>query len=111
VTACLRDVNTYIDALKYDLKYPGNYKSRFAARYYANSVTGSLEEDMYYLRDATGIRDQTLQGLTGDLLAENEFGTSRVSAGAYCNLIQVGAQKIIVLGLSHVHHTCKVLPL
>ena len=84
--ACLRDVNTYIDALKYDLKYPGNYKSRFAARYYANSVTGSLEEDMYYLRDATGLRDQTLQGLTGDLLAENEFGTSRVSAGAYASL-------------------------
>ena len=85
-TACLRDVNTYIDALKYDLKYPGNYKSRYAARYYANSVTGSLEEDMYYLRDGTGVRDQTLQGLTGDLLAPNEFGTSRVSAGAYASL-------------------------
>jgi hypothetical protein len=85
-TACLRDVNTYIDALKYDLKYPGNYKSRYAARYYANSVTGSLEEDMYYLRDSTGVRDQTLQGLTGDLLAPNEFGTSRVSAGAYASL-------------------------
>lgn len=85
-TACLRDVNTYIDALKYDLKYPGNYKSRYAARYYANSVTGSLEEDMYYLRDSTGVRDMTLEGLTGDLLAENEFGTSRVSGGAYCSL-------------------------
>jgi hypothetical protein len=83
---CLRDVDTYIDALKYDLKYPGNYKSRFAARYYANAVTGSLEEDMYYLRDGTGVRDQTLQGLTGDLLAPNEFGTSRVSAGAYASL-------------------------
>jgi hypothetical protein len=86
IGSCNRDVNAYIDALKYDLKYPGNYKSRYAARYYANSVTGSLEEDMYYLRDATGVRDQTLQGLTGDLLAENEFGTSRVSAGAYCSL-------------------------
>ena len=85
-TACLRDVNTYIDALKYDLKYPGNYKSRYAARYYGNSVVGSLEEDMYYLRDGTGVRDQTLQGLTGDLLAPNEFGTSRVSAGAYASL-------------------------
>jgi hypothetical protein len=83
---CLRDVGTYIDALKYDLKYPGNYKSRFAARYYANAVTGSLEEDMYYLRDGTGVRDMTLQGLTGDLLAPNEFGTSRVSAGAYASL-------------------------
>jgi hypothetical protein len=84
--SCLRDVDRYINALKFDLQYPGNYKSRFAARYYANAVTGSLEEDMYYLRNGTGIRNQTLQGLTGDLLAENDYGTSRVSAGAYCSL-------------------------
>ena len=83
---CLRDVGRYIDALKFDLQYPGNYKSRLAARYYANSVTGSLEEDMYYLRNGTGVRNQTLQGLTGDLLAPNAYGTSRVSAGAYCSL-------------------------
>jgi hypothetical protein len=37
---CERDVNAYIDALKFDLQYPGNYKSRFAARYYANAVNG-----------------------------------------------------------------------
>ena len=86
VSECERDVNAYIDALKFDLQYPGNYKSRFAARYYANAVNGSLEEDMYYLRNGTGIRNQTLQGLTGDLLAENDYGTSRVSAGAYCSL-------------------------
>jgi hypothetical protein len=84
--ACLRDVDRYVDALKFDLQYPGNYKSRLAARYYANAVTGSLEEDMYYLRNGTGVRNQTLQGLTGDLLAENDYGTSRVSAGAYCSL-------------------------
>ncbi len=83
---CERDVHRYIDALKYDLKYPGNYKSRMAARLYSNSVTGSLEEDMFYLRDNTGVRDMTLEGLTGDLLAPNEFGTSRVSAGAYVSL-------------------------
>jgi len=83
---CERDINAYIDALKFDLQYPGNYKSRLAARYYANAVMGSLEEDMYYLRNGTGIRNQTLQGLTGDLLAENDYGTSRVSAGAYCSL-------------------------
>jgi hypothetical protein len=83
---CLRDVGRYLDALKFDLQYPGNYKSRLAARYYSNSVTGSLEEDMYYLRNGTGVRNQTLAGLTGDLLAPNEYGTSRVSAGAYCSL-------------------------
>jgi len=86
VSECERDVNAYIDALKFDLQYPGNYKSRMAARLYANAVMGSLEEDMYYLRNGTGLRNQTLQGLTGDLLAENAYGTSRVSAGAYCSL-------------------------
>jgi hypothetical protein len=83
---CIRDVNTYIDALKYDLKYPGNYKSRYAARYYINAVTGSLEEDMFYLRDATGLRNMTLAGLTGDLTPPNAYGTSRVTAGAYASL-------------------------
>ena len=84
--SCERDIQRYVDALKFDLQYTGNYKSRLAARYYANAVTGSLEEDMYYLRNGTGIRNQTLDGLTGDLLAENAYGTRRVSAGAYCSL-------------------------
>jgi len=83
---CLRDVGTYIDALKWDLKYTSNYKSRYVARYYANAVLGSQEEDMYYLRDATGLRDQTLEGLNGDLTPPNGFGTSRVTAGAYASL-------------------------
>ena len=83
---CLRDVGTYIDALKWDLKYTSNYKSRYVARYYANAVLGSYEEDMYYLRDGTGLRDQTMADLNGDLLPPNEYGTSRVSAGAYASL-------------------------
>jgi hypothetical protein len=83
---CLRDVGTYVDALKWDLKYSSNYKSRFVSRYYTNAVMGSFEEDMYYLRDGTGIRDQTLADLSGDLTTPNEFGTSRVTAGAYCSL-------------------------
>jgi hypothetical protein len=86
VGECERDVYAYIDAVKFDLQYPGNYRSRLAARYYANAVTGSLEEDMYYLRNGTGVRNMTLEGLTGDLLAPNVYGTSRVSAGAYASL-------------------------
>jgi hypothetical protein len=83
---CLRDVGTYIDALKWDLVYNSNYKSRFVARYYSNAVIGSKEEDMYYLRNGTGIRNQTVQGLDGDLTPANEYGTSRVTAGAYVSL-------------------------
>lgn len=106
-TLCARDVREYIDAIKWDLVYPsiwersytgiGNvadfsvyrpasYRHKLAARYYVNSVIGSQEEDMYYLRNATGIRLQTVAGLRGDLLPENEFGTRRPTAGAYCSL-------------------------
>ena len=83
---CLRDVDTYIDAIKMDLMYPGNYSSRFVARYYANAVNGSVEEDMFYLRDATGVRNCSLKGLNGQLTPENQYGTSRCTAGAYCSL-------------------------
>ena len=83
---CARDVDYYIDALKYDLMWTGNYASRYVSRFYNNSVTGSQEEDMFYLRDATGVRNCTLQGLNGQLLPENTYGYSAVSAGAYCSL-------------------------
>jgi len=83
---CARDVGTYIDALKWDLQWTSNYRSRYVARYYANAVLGSQEEDFYYLRNGTGIRNQTMDGLNGSLLPENAYGTSRVSAGAYCSL-------------------------
>ena len=83
---CLRDVNSVIDAIKYDIKFKGNYKVLYAARYYGNAVVGSHEEDMYYLRNGTGIRNQTMDGMDGDLLAPNQYGTSRVSGGAYVSL-------------------------
>ena len=103
VTAtCERDVKEYIDAIKWDLTWPaqwdreytnsisfnrpGCYKTKLAARYYYNSVLGSQEEDFYYMRNGTGLRMQTLDGLRGDLTPANTFGTSRGTAGAYASL-------------------------
>ena len=102
---CKRDVRQYIDAMKWDLTWPKDqwrtynkfgfnvevylpaiYKSRLAARYYVNSVIGSQEEDFYYLRNGTGLRLQTMQGLSGDLGPANAFGTQRPTAGAYASL-------------------------
>lgn len=83
---CRRDVNRYIDAIKYDIIYAGNYKSLLAARYYVNSVNGSLQEDMFYMRNATGLRNCTVQGLTGTLSSPNAYGTRRPSAGAFVSL-------------------------
>ena len=58
---CERDMNRILDALKYDFQYNGNYKSLQAARYYGNAVHGTRDgEDFYYVRNATGVRNQTL---------------------------------------------------
>ena len=101
-SVCARDVTAYLDAIKWDLTFPrdfirnytdniqvvmpSNYKSKYAARYYVNSILGCQEEDFYYLRNGTGLRLQTMEGLSGDLTPENEYGTRRVTAGAYASL-------------------------
>jgi len=101
-TACARDLREYIDAVKWDLQWgqewkreytnnvtiyrPASYKATLAARYYVNAVIGSQEEDFFYMRNGTGLRLMTFDGLRGDLTAENANGTSRVTAGAYSSL-------------------------
>ena len=99
---CTRDIKAYPDAFVEDILYPadyireytnsismfvpGIYKTPYAARYYANAVLGCQEEDFFYLRNGTGLRLMSIQGLIGDLQAPNANGTSRPSAGAYASL-------------------------
>ena len=86
VAKCERDIHRYIDAIKYDLIYTGNYKSLLYARYYVNAVGGSLTEDMFYMRNGTGLRNCTVTGLTGTLGSDNGYGTKRPDAGAFVSL-------------------------
>lgn len=83
---CERDLREYIDAITHDLIYTGNYRSIVAAKYYEISVTGSTLSDMFYMRNGTGLRNCTLQGLSGTLGAANAYGTQRPTAGAYVSL-------------------------
>jgi hypothetical protein len=84
---CRRDVKGYLEAFIYDIKYPGNYKSILASRWYRNAVLGSATEDMFYLRDSTGVRNCTLKGLAGTLNPPNVFDLfQRPTGGAYCSL-------------------------
>ena len=77
----------YIDSFIYDTTYVGNYSSIQSARYYRNLVLGSSTEDMFYLRNATGIKDFTLKGLTGTLNPPEVFELyRRPTGGAYCSL-------------------------
>ena len=87
-TFCRRDTAEFIDAIVHDMMYPGNYKTTLAVRYYRNglNVTGSVTEDMFYMRNGTGLRNCTVQGLTGTLGSANAYGTQRPTAGAYVSL-------------------------
>jgi hypothetical protein len=83
---CRKDIGFYIDAIKYDLVYTGNYKSLRTAKTYRRAQQGSISENMFFLRNATTMRNMTWQGLTGTLSAVNSYGTKRPSAGAYVSL-------------------------
>jgi hypothetical protein len=85
-TACQRDMTEYVLALVHDLKYTGNYKSMRAATLYINAVEGSQRSDMFYVRNACGVRNMTLNGLNGDLTEVNDYGTKRPTAGSYTSL-------------------------
>jgi hypothetical protein len=84
--SCRRDTLAFLDAFVYDLQYTGNYKTRRASTLYNNAVSGSLQSDMYYVRNGSGLRNMTVSGLTGALGSPNAYGTRRPTAGAYTSL-------------------------
>ena len=84
--SCRRDVRRYIEAVQHDMIYTGNYKGLRAAELYINSATGSTLNDMFYVRNGTGVRNMTLIGLSGVLGSVNTYGTKRPSAGSYVSL-------------------------
>jgi hypothetical protein len=49
-------------------------------------AAGYEEDDMFYVRNGSGIRNMTLSGLSGSLGGPNQFLTRRPSAGAYVSL-------------------------
>jgi hypothetical protein len=83
---CTRDTTAYLNAMIYDLQYTGNYKTQRATQLYLSAVNGSVTQNMFLMRNATGLRNMTMSGLTGTLSAANGFGTKRPTAGAYASL-------------------------
>jgi hypothetical protein len=81
-------VGRFIDAFTYDVRYAGNYKSLLEARYYRNHVLGCTEtEDMFYVRNATGVRNCTLKGLDSTLNPPVAFDLYQLPlGGSYVSL-------------------------
>jgi hypothetical protein len=80
------DITYYLNAIIYDLQYTGNYRSLRYARVLLNSVNGSAGDNMWLVRNACGVRNMTMNGLTGSLTNPNSYGTKRITGGAYTSL-------------------------
>ena len=82
------DLDRILDAVIYDMAYVGNYKTIEAANYFlcASDYDVNKVQNMFLMRDGTGLRNCTLRGLSGTLGAQNIFGTRRPTAGAYVSL-------------------------
>ena len=82
------DVGEFLRGITLDMLYNGsNYYSIQSSRYYVNSVLGSQADDMFYLRDITGLRNCTVEGLSGNLNPPGVFQLyQRPTGGAYCAL-------------------------
>ena len=61
------DVESLIRGFRRDVTYSGNYSTLLSAKRYANAITGSQNDDLFYMRDTTGLRDMTTGGLGGVL--------------------------------------------
>jgi len=85
-TKCIRDAEAYIDSLVYDLRITGNYKSTRSVQLYLSAQAGSITNNLFQLRNGTGLRNMTLNGMTGALTLPNALGTRRPTAGAYSSL-------------------------
>jgi hypothetical protein len=81
------DIGYYLNAIVYDLQYTGNYRSLRYAQVLLNSINGSAGSNMWLVRNASGIRNMTMTGLTGYLgNASVTFGTKRPTGGAFTSL-------------------------
>jgi hypothetical protein len=84
------DVLNLLRGLRGDLAFSGNYRTIQSARRYSNSVTGSKRDDLFYMRDTTGLRNLTTEGLQGDLNPPGVFDLYQRPTGGSCASLDPG---------------------
>ena len=81
------DVSSLLKAIKYDMLYTGNYGALRAARRYVNATNGSQNDNLFLMRDTTGLRNITTRGLAGTLNPPEVFELyQRPTGGALVSL-------------------------
>jgi len=82
---------TLIRGLALDLRYQNsNFRSILAARRYTNGANGSQSDDIFYMRDTTGLRNMTTEGLQGTLNPPGVFELYQRPTGGSCVSLDPG---------------------
>jgi hypothetical protein len=85
-----RDIYSLLRGIKRDTVYSGNYATLLAARRYSNAVTGSQFDNIFFMRDTTGLRDCTTEGLQGTLNPPGVFDLYQKPTGGACVSLDPG---------------------
>ena len=84
------DVHSLIRGIRRDTKYSGNYATNLAAKRYSNAVSGSQFDNLFLMRDTTGLRDLTTGGLQGTLNPPGVFDLYQKPTGGACVALDPG---------------------
>ena len=84
------DIRALLRGIAKDLEFSGNHRTLLAARRYSNAVTGSQFDSMFFMRDTTGLRDLTTQGLQGVLNPPGVFELYQKPTGGACVSLDPG---------------------
>jgi hypothetical protein len=84
------DVLSLLRGIAADLDFSGNYRTLLAARRYSNAVTGSQNDNIFFMRDSTGLRDLTTSGLQGVLNPPGVFDLYQKPTGGACVSLDPG---------------------
>jgi hypothetical protein len=89
-TKVKNDVYSLLRALARDTKYPGNYATVLSARRYVNLVLGAQDDSLFFMRDTTGLRQLTVEGLRGRLNPPGVFDLYQKPTGGACVSLDPG---------------------
>jgi len=84
------DIKAMLRGIINDLKYTGNHRTLLEARRYVNAVNGSQLEDLFYMRDVTGLRNMTVDGLSGTLQPPGIYELYQRPTGGSCVSLDPG---------------------
>jgi chitodextrinase len=91
MTRIKSDVKSLIRGIYKDLRLSeSNHYTILSARRYANAVLGSQNDDLFYMRDTTGLRNMTTDGLTGSLNPPGVFDLYQRPTGGSCVSLDPG---------------------